>query len=132
MSPSHTVTATCIFRSNNANNLNNNSYKFPVYEHVFQPRDEDSPLCGSDQLSCFQESVKIVEESAFAGAESAVTDCHCLPSCTDYEYPAQSSYSKITTAGMLHLPARITEKNDQFANSSFVTNNVAVLHVYFR
>ena len=99
-----------------------------------QPRTEDHPLCKTNQLECYHTSVKYVEESAFAGADDEYQDanCECLPSCTAYEFPAQTSSSKITTAAKLHLPARITDKYPQLRNDSFVQENIAVLHVYFR
>ena len=75
-----------------------------------------------------------MEESAFAGADDEYQDanCECLPSCTAYEFPAQTSSSKITTAAKLHLPARITHKFPQLKNDSFVQDNIAILHVHFR
>ena len=76
--------------------------------------------------------MKIVEQSAFSVAENKVEDCQCLPSCTDFEFPALTSFSKITAADMLLLPGKIKETQPHLSNSSFVTDNVAVLHVYFR
>ena len=53
-----------------------------------------------------------MEESAYAGADDEYQDanCECLPSCTSYEFPAQTSSSKITSAAKLHLPERIKKK----------------------
>ena len=75
-----------------------------------------------------------MEESAYAGAEDEYQDanCECLPSCTSYEFPAQTSSSKITSAAKLHLPERIKKKFPHMDNDSFVQDNVAILHVYFR
>ena len=76
--------------------------------------------------------MKAVQESAFGGDESKVEECQCLPSCTDYDYPGQASHSAIISANMLKLSPSLKEEQQQLNNISFVTNNVAVLHVYFR
>ena len=101
---------------------------------ISQPRTEDHPLCTTGQLDCYHDSVKHVEESAFAGAaddEYQDANCECLPPCTDYEFPAQASSSKISSAAKLHLPSRITDKFPQLENDTFVQQNIAIVHVYF-
>lgn len=53
-----------------------------------QPRNESLDLCGIDKLECYHESVKHVEEFAYAGAKDA-DECKCLPSCTEFDFPAE-------------------------------------------
>ena len=79
--------------------------------------------------------MKHVQEAAFAGAkddEYQDANCKCLPPCTDYKFPAQASFSKISSAAKVHLPSRITDKFPQLVNDSFVQQNLAIVHVYFK
>ena len=59
-------------------------------------------------------------------------DCKCLPACTDYEFPAQTSFSSITEAKQLHLSDYVTEARPELKEDSYVASNMAVLHIYFR
>jgi len=98
----------------------------------FQPRLWNTSLCSTDQMDCFHESVKVVAEKAYAGADDHEDECQCLPSCSDYEFPTAASFSKITSAKMLHLPARIVDLHPEYSNDSYVVDNLLVLHIYFR
>ena len=96
----------------------------------FQPRGEGEPLCSTSQMDCYKESVKVVEVEAFS--PSGPDSCSCLPSCTDYEFPMQTSFSAITDAKKLHLPARLENGHPEFKNDTFVRQKIAVAHFYFQ
>lgn len=98
----------------------------------FQPRLWNTSLCSTDQMDCFHESVKVVAEKAYAGADDHEDECQCLPSCSDYEFPTAASFSKLTNAEMLHLPSRIIDAHPEYSNDSYVVDNLLVLHIYFR
>ena len=67
----------------------------------------------------------------------------CLPSCSDYEFPTATSFSRLTNAGKVHLPERIggrgraghlgvVARPPEYSNDTYVRDNLAVLHIYFR
>merc|ERR1719412_2804961 len=106
----------------------------------FQPRTPDHALCGLGKIDCYHKAVTVVETAGFAHGEDddytvpegyEDADCKCLPACTDYEFPAQTSFSSITEAKQLHLPDYVTEARPELKEDSYVASNMAVLHIYF-
>ncbi len=67
------------------------------------PRNPDEvQICSPQKVACIDEAVTTVEESAYDDAH--LTRCHCLPACSDMEYPHETSYGKIGRADAVSLP----------------------------
>ena len=72
------------------------------------PREEDeTPVCSPEKLECVEEALITVEETAFDTDHETATNCQCLPSCTDIEYPHKVSFSSLLKADLLHLPDEV-------------------------
>ncbi len=72
------------------------------------PRNPEAmPICAPEMSACVDEAVTIVEESAFDANHFTNTECRCLPSCTDMEFPHETSDSKLSKADLLNLPPEV-------------------------
>lgn len=74
----------------------------------YMPRNPNQmPICAPEKSVCVDEAITIVEESAFEGAKSAEQDCRCLPSCTDMEFPHETSVSKVARSELINVPKEV-------------------------
>ena len=111
---------------------------------------ETTPICSPDKADCVHEALVIVEETAFDDSRETVTNCQCLPGCTNIEYPHEYSNVKLSRYDLLHIPKEkegngacailhrptssldiFSDSHPEFKNDSFVHDNMAVLHIYF-
>ncbi len=75
------------------------------------PRNPDKiQICGPDKAHCVHEALVIVEETAFDDAHVTETNCQCLPSCTNIDYPHEISFSKLSKAAYLNVSAEYLSK----------------------
>ena len=116
------------------------------------PRNPDTtPICSPEKTDCVHEALTIVEQTAFDDSRVTVTNCQCLPSCSNIEYPHDYSAAKLGRYNLLHIPhekegewkiykfvsLRDQEYNPhpeghpEFQNDTYVSNNLAVMHIYF-
>ena len=71
----------------------------------YMPRNpETTPICSPDKADCVHEALVIVEETAFDDSQETVTNCQCLPGCTNIEYPHEYSNVKLSRYDLLHIP----------------------------
>ena len=69
------------------------------------PRNPDlMPICAPSMSHCVDEAVTAVEESAFDINSFTNTECMCLPSCSDMDFPHETSASKISRPELISLP----------------------------
>ena len=115
------------------------------------PRNPDTtPICSPEKADCVHEALVIVEETAFDDTRETVTNCQCLPGCSNIEYPHEYSNVKLSRYELLHIPKEkdgnkacnfvllagcwlilFSDSHPEFKNDSFVHDNMAVLHIYF-
>ncbi len=68
------------------------------------PRDpSDMPICAPEKSKCVDDAITTVEESAFDGSHETNQECRCLPSCTDMEFPHETSVSQLSKLSLLEL-----------------------------
>ncbi len=65
------------------------------------------PICAPEKSPCVIEAVTEVEESAFDTARTTRTNCDCLPSCTEMEFPHETSASKLSKASLVNVPTEV-------------------------
>jgi hypothetical protein len=53
------------------------------------------PICGPDKAECVEEALEIVEETAFDEKRTTATNCQCVPSCTNIEFPYEIYQSRM-------------------------------------
>ena len=68
------------------------------------------PICAPEKSHCVDEAVTTVEESAYDDKHFTNTECHCLPSCTDMEFPHETSASKLSRPELLSLSHEVLGK----------------------
>ena len=72
----------------------------------YMPRNpETTPICSPDKADCVHEALTIVEKTAFDDSRVTVTNCQCLPGCSNIEYPHDYSAAKLERFNLLHLPS---------------------------
>ena len=72
------------------------------------PRDPDTTLiCSPEKADCIHEAIVIVEQTAFDDSRTTETDCRCLPSCSDIEYPHKYSSVELSRKELVHFPDEI-------------------------
>ena len=64
-------------------------------------------ICAPEKAKCVEEAILIVEETGFDDAHDTETNCKCLPSCTDIEFPHESSISALKRADLLVMPQEV-------------------------
>ena len=75
------------------------------------PRDPDTTLiCSPEKADCIHEAIVIVEQTAFDDSRTTETDCRCLPSCSDIEYPHKYSSVELSRKELVHFPDKIKGK----------------------
>ena len=78
------------------------------------PRDPDTmAICGPDKVECVESALQTVEETAFRDDGSG-TNCQCLPSCTDLDFPHETSSSSVRKAKLVDLPDKLKGKRASF------------------
>ena len=75
------------------------------------PRDPDTtPICSPEKADCIHEAIVIVEQTAFDDSRTTETNCQCLPSCSDIEYPHKYSSVDLSRQELVHFPEAIKGK----------------------
>ena len=64
-------------------------------------------ICSPDHSHCADEALTIVQEAAYDDNHEINTECRCLPSCTEMEFPHETSVSKVKTAEMNNLAQQL-------------------------
>ena len=83
------------------------------------PRDPDTtPICSPEKADCIHEAIVIVEQTAFDDSRTTETNCQCLPSCSDIEYPHKYSSVELSRQELVHFPDAIKGKDRE--RSTFV------------
>ena len=94
------------------------------------PRDaQEVSICSPSKTPCVEEAIELVETTAFQ-TTGPVKECNCKPACTETTFPFSNTQSKLSIAANLKLKSALKNANSQLANDEFVTENVAVVHVY--
>jgi hypothetical protein len=62
------------------------------------------PICAPSKAECVEEALVIVEETAFDDSRETVTNCQCLPGCTNIEFPYEISQSRMHRGQFIQLP----------------------------
>ena len=96
------------------------------------PRHEDMPLCSPTKSKCIEESKKHVEESNYLESHGSAKECECLPACTEIHYPHETSISSVKYADMLHLDHDLLVEKPKYKNDTYINENLAIVHVYFK
>ena len=79
------------------------------------PRNPDHmAICSPEKSACVAAAFALVEQSAFGShgpndnhdkdSEGVGPGCACLPSCTDMDFPHETSVSRLDKANRLRLP----------------------------
>ena len=72
------------------------------------PRNPDTtPICSPEKIDCVHEALTIVEQTAFVDYQDTETNCQCLPSCSNIEYPHEYSMAELSRYNLLHMPLEI-------------------------
>ena len=88
-------------------------------------------ICSPEKTKCVMEALTVVEETAFDAEHDSHRECHCLPSCADFEFPHMASMSRLNSGKMLHIDEDIVEARPHYKNETYVKRNLALVHVYF-
>ena len=65
------------------------------------------PICSPEKTYCVEKAVKEVEQKAYDDSSESSLNCHCLPPCSDIEFPHETSSSKLR-ADLIHYKNNIT------------------------
>ena len=96
----------------------------------YMPRDaQEVSICSPSKTPCVEEAIELVETTAFQ-TTGPVKECNCKPACTETTFPFSNTQSKLSIAANLKLKPALKNANSQLTNDEFVTENVAVVHVY--
>ena len=96
----------------------------------YMPRDaKEVSICSPSKTPCVEEAIELVETTAFQST-GPVKECKCKPACTETTFPFANTQSKLSIAANLKLKTEVKNANPQLTNDEFVTENVAVVHVY--
>lgn len=98
----------------------------------YMPRNPKTmPLCAPEKVHCVEHALTTVEETAFsdhgnlrshvAGSKdhgsTSVSSCKCLPSCTNVEFPHETSTSSLRMAKFVNIPTKLKrESSKSFVN----------------
>ncbi|XP_059083484.1 pickpocket protein 28-like [Tigriopus californicus] len=98
----------------------------------YMPRNSKTmPICAPERHACVDRAIKIVQESAFDDKHAENTECNCLPPCSDFSYPHETSKSKLKAA-LLNLSQDLIKAHPEFLNESYVNHNLALVHLHFQ
>ena len=94
------------------------------------PRDANSmPICGPSKNECVKEALETVEKASY-DSNGPVSECNCLQSCTDMDFPTSLTTSRLSKAKLLKVSNEVKAKVPSITNDEFVTKNIAILHIY--
>ncbi len=77
----------------------------------FMPRNPlHMPICAPEKSECVITAMTEVEESAYDGSHSTNLECRCLESCTEMDFPHETSVSKLDRAELINVPHNMKGK----------------------
>ena len=78
---------------------------------------------------CVKKAIKHVETTAY-DPNGPLRKCHCMPACSEIEYPFSITQVKLDSAKSLQLSSELITALPQLDNDSFVKENLALVHIY--
>ena len=89
------------------------------------PTKKQRKVCSPAQAKCVRDEIYYVKTTAY-DPNGPLQKCKCSPACSEMEFPFTMSQGK------LDKPELLTDLGlpDEFNDSTYVTENLAVVHIY--